>query len=78
MAKVTRKVNVYLNSNKVDEVSLIEYLDNYNGSTSSLFKLALREHMKNKKNDEVKLKPITTAVQKSSKASKTLLNTFTL
>ena len=49
MAKVTRKVNVYLNSNKVDEVSLIEYLDNYNGSTSSLFKLALREHMKNKK-----------------------------
>tara|TARA_B110000211_G_scaffold143489_1_gene163767 strand:+ start:5790 stop:6071 length:282 start_codon:yes stop_codon:yes gene_type:complete len=45
MAKKTRKVEVYLNSNRIDEVSIINYLDNYAGSISSLFKTALRDYI---------------------------------
>lgn len=49
MPKATKAIQVYLNPNKVDELVLLDFIDSYNASMSSLFKAALKAYIDEKK-----------------------------
>lgn len=79
MDRVTKKFNVYLNTNKVDEVTMIKYLEQYDGSISALFKKTLRSYIEQHPSqimNSVNVKPKTIVATKE-KPNK-LLDTFTL
>lgn len=59
-----RRVNVYLNINKVDDSEAIAFIDNYNGSVSALFKDALREFISQTRlNSEPKIVTVETPLE---------------